>query len=264
MNYVHTLSFNLVTETEKAVRLLYELNDKKDFKHVIVDLDFPIEEDEVPKNFSNCKKRNTNRLKKMALEYGSDYVKFENKGVSDNWTQVFDYFNVTENDILICADPDEHPKDRFWIRAIEKVIKGDPTYGWVSLVMPEHFNVLNKNNTVEKTINKERVWDVLGVINWAQGGFNGKFLKEINGIPGLETHPIYGNIEAASLIVMKHLGYKWCILPDYIVEHTDFEVNSEGSSSLLREWKNFIIYNIDRFGQISFEQYLNYKKEGIV
>ena len=259
-NYCHTLAYNLTTEVEKATELLWDLNE--DYEHFIVDLGFPLNVDEIPNNIELAKQVNSIELKRIANEYGSKYLKLNNIGVSQNWSMVYSYIKPDDSDILCCADPDEHPKNENWIRAIGNVIRANPEYAWVSLTMPEHFPILNKTNTIEKIVGGERVWEIIGNINWAQGGFSCKFLNEVGGIPFLDSHPIYGHIETASLYMMNELGYKWCMLPDYVVEHTDYEKGSEGSSRILREWKNFIIYNIDRYGQITLEDYLNKRKTG--
>mgnify|MGYP001568893692 CR=1 FL=1 len=48
--YIYTLSFNLVTEVEKATERLYKQN-KHNFEHYIVDLGFPlVKGDEIPDN----------------------------------------------------------------------------------------------------------------------------------------------------------------------------------------------------------------------
>jgi len=230
--------------------------------HVIVDLGFPLSCNDIPLDIKDNKNINSLILQRMSKNFGSEYLEIDNIGVSQNWGQVYDYFKVDDTDILCCADPDERPKNKNWIRAIGNVLRADPEYAWVSLIMPEHFPILNKENTIEKIVGGERVWEIIGNLNWAQGGFSGKFLNEVGGVPNLDSHPIYGGIEAASIYMMEQLGYKWCMLPDYVVEHTDYEKGSEGSSKILREWKNFIIYNIERYGQISLEEYLEKRKLG--
>lgn len=254
MNFCHSLSFNLVSETEKAVKSLYELNDKKDFRHIVIDLSFPLEVDEVPIDIKASIKRNSERLMEMANRYGSLYVKMQNKGVSQNWTNVYRSIEMYDEDSLICVDPDERPMNEGWINAIGNVLRGGNKYAWVSLTMPEHIQILNKSNTIEKNIWGYKVLEVIGNLNWAQGGFSGKFLNETKGIPYLDTHPIYGHLESASMAMMNNLGYTWCMLPDYLVKHTDYEKGSEGSSRLLREWKNDIIFG--NKGQITFEEWL--------
>jgi len=52
------------------------------------------------------------------------------------------------------------------------------------------------------------------------------------------------------------------MLPDYIVEHTDYEWGHEGTSKLLRLWKNLIIFKLKEYGQISFDEYLERKRNG--
>ena len=71
-NIVHTLAYNLVSETEKALENLYRLNDRKDFEHYLVDLDYPTElTDVIPDDIGEAKKRNTEKLKALAAKYGS-------------------------------------------------------------------------------------------------------------------------------------------------------------------------------------------------
>jgi hypothetical protein len=131
MNYLHTLCWNLVSEVEKAVKLLYELNDPKDFKHVIVDLGFPLESDEIPLDIKKSKRNNTKRLRELAERYGSMYMKTQNEGVSQNWTQVYNTLGIKDNDCLICADPDEHPLNEGWVKAIGDVLKSDEKYALI-------------------------------------------------------------------------------------------------------------------------------------
>jgi hypothetical protein len=258
MNYVHTLAWNLPWEVKEATESLYGLNDKKDFVHIIVDLGFPLVEDVAPKDVEVSKKQQSELLMGIAKNFGSVYLKLENIGVSQNWTQVYDWLKenkgFSEKDNLICADPDERPKNRDWVKVIGEVLQSDERYGWACLVLPEHLEILNRTNTIESTIKGIKVWEIIGSLNWAQGGFSGMFLDEEGGVPHLEEMPIYGGIEHASLVVMEELGYKWCMLPDYIVEHTDYEKGTQGASRLLREWKNDIIFNLKQ--QITFEEWL--------
>lgn len=258
MNYVHTLSWNLPKLVEETTKSIYKLNDKKEFVHIIVDLGFPLMKDEIPRDLVRSKMLNSQTLMDIATRYGSLYFETENIGVSQNWSSVYNFidedYGFREEDCLICADPDERPKTKGWIKALGDVLRSDEKYGWVCLAMEEYFDILNKNNTIEKEVNGHKIWGVIGNLNWAQGGFSGKFLLEEGGIPYLEEMPIYGGIEHASLVVMKELGYKWCTLPEYIVEHNDYEKGSQGHSRLLREWKNDIIFNLDK--QITFEEWL--------
>lgn len=257
MNYVFTLCWNLYHEVEQATDSLYRLNNKSDFIHFIVDLGFPIEKDEKPVNIEETILNNSLKLTKLALKYGSNYVRLENKGVSGNWDQMYEIlkasYNFSDDDCLICADPDERPKNNGWVKAVGDVLK-EPQYAWCSLVMPEHLKVLNPHNTISKPVGKYRVWRVIGNLNWAQGGFSGKFLNECGGVGVLENMPIYGGIEEASIYLMNKLGYTWCMLPDYVVEHTDYEKGTPNASRLLREWKNDIIFNLKE--QITFEEWL--------
>ncbi len=96
MIYVYTLGFNLVSEVQKATERLYAQNEHN-FKHLIVDLGFPLTEgDVIPENIEEAKNDNSNALKFLANRFGSQYVKFENIGVSQNTTQVINYLKPTE------------------------------------------------------------------------------------------------------------------------------------------------------------------------
>src|SRR4030042_1523045 len=90
-------------------------------------------------------------------------------------------------------------------------------------------------------------------------GLNGKFYNHIKEIPVPGYAPIYGYIE--DMLLPYFTDYRWCLLPGHTVIHTDYELGEPGSSRLLREWKNTIIYKRDIYGQISFEQFLIMKRE---
>lgn len=252
MNYVHTLAYNLVSETEKSVKLLYEQNEN--FVHVIVDLGFPLTEDKIPENIQRAKLINSELLRDMANRYGSRYFKTENIGVSQNWTAVYKHLKLSDYDTLICCDPDERPKNNGWVKAVGDVLKYNSRYAWVSLMMPEHVEELSNVRIDERFPSGHRVFEIEGGLNWAQGGFSGRFLNRCGGVPFIKSHPVYGHIETASIAKMKETEQTWCFLPDYIVEHTDYELGHEGTSKILRDWKNYIVFSGKK--QITLDQYI--------
>ena len=79
---VHTLAFNLPSEVEIATRLLYEQCNGDFNKHVIADLGFPISEDKLPNSILEAKAINSEKLKSIAKQYGSEYIQLPNIGVS--------------------------------------------------------------------------------------------------------------------------------------------------------------------------------------
>jgi len=256
-NYVHTLAWNLPSETEKSVKLLYEQNDN--FEHYIVDLGFPIYKDERPKDLEESRKRTSEMYKELANKYASKYVKFENIGVSQNWTQIAKYLDLKDNDILIGADPDERPLHEGWIKAMSDVLRNG-RYGVVSLMMVDHWGPLQYE--------RQRKCEGHNIItkdhsNWALIGLSSKLLKGLDEVPRVEEASIYGWLEDAIRSNMAVHELRSCILRDYHVRHTDYSEHSEGSSKLLREWKDFIILQATKKEeQITFEEFLtnNYKK----
>ncbi|MDD4970787.1 MAG: hypothetical protein PHT07_15275 [Paludibacter sp.] len=261
INYVHSLAFNLSTEVEKATKLLYELNDKKDFTHIIVDLGFPLETgDVIPEDLDVAKARNSDRLKHIAFKYGSQYVSKKNEGVSQNWTSVYKYLNMDDSDILAGADPDEHPIHKNWVRAMGNVIRSTDRIALASLIMDTQVPLMKNFQIRKKVINGENVYWLEGLINWALIGLSGEFLNLIGAIPYPAIAPKYGWIETELYPLIVKNNYKWIFLPDYQVHHTDFELGDPGTSSLLREWKNQIVYKVKETGQPDFCDWLNAKK----
>lgn len=244
---VHTLAYNLTSEVEEATKLLYQQNDKDNFEHVIVDLGFPIvEADKIPSSIDAAKLENAQLNIYTAMKYSSKFLSFANKGVSQNWEFVRQQLDVTDNDVLICCDPDERPKNNGWIKAVSDVLFNGNKIAWCSLMMKEHEQFISK---LEKfNVGGYDVYFVEGRINWAQGGFSGKFLNEIKGIPVPEGAPIYGWIEDACVKKMQPLGYRVAILADYFVEHTE-------CSPLYREWKTDVTTNYLQ-GQVTFDEWL--------
>lgn len=262
-NYCFTLGYNLVSEIEKTTRLLYQLNDSRDFRHLIVDLGFPLEHGGiVPDNIDEAKERNSEKLKKLAAAFGSEYVKMSNIGVSQNWTQVYEYLKPSDDDILIGTDPDEHPLNAGWVKAIGDVIR-EGNFGLVSLMMTSHIQLLSSVPRNERFYGNRRVYLFpAGALNWALIGVSGKFFNIIKEMPFPTEAPRYGWIEGSLYPLFARHGFGWCVLADYQVRHTDFELGDQGTSSLLREWKNQIIFNIHQYGQLSFDEWLEMRREG--
>lgn len=262
MNYIHSLSFNLPSETEEATRLLYELNPSGNFKHLIVDLGFPLEYGaDYPTDIDAAKKANTEKLKRIAKEYGSEYVRFANIGVSQNWTQVFAYlkekYNFGKKDVLTCCDPDERPSTKGWVDAIGEVLGGYPNMAACCLVMPEQLEWLRNNhaNYSKSEVRGHKIFVINGVLSMAQLGFSGRYLIENGGVPVPENWGIYGHIESAFVKSLRRLNMQWCILEDYLVTHTE-------CSTVYRAWKTDITsgeYIGDK--QVSFELWLRIKQK---
>lgn len=262
MNYCFTLAFNLPSEVEKITALLYARNKQGNFKHIIFDLGFPIVVgNEIPNSIPGAQVINSESLKATCQRYGSEYAKIDNIGVSQNWTQAFNYINPGANDILIGCDPDEHPQTDEWIAAMEKAF-GTHRTGVVSLMMLEHIPLIKSiphSEAFHGGVRKLFLPD--GALNWALIGVSGELLKELGGVPVPDFAPVYGWIEGALMDEMRRKNYSWCVIPDYHVRHTDFELGDPGTSMLLRMWKNDIIYKIKEIGQPSFIQWLESKRE---
>lgn len=256
-NYCFTLGYNLVTEIAKTTKLLYDLNDRDTFTHLIVDLGFPLERgDEIPEDITGSKLRNSEALKALAAEYGSDYVKMQNIGVSQNWTQVYKHLKPEKDDILIGTDPDEHPMKKGWVKAMGDVMRTG-NYALCSLMMTDHIPLMGNIPYREKFVAGHRVYIAPnGTLNWALIGIMGSFLDLMGEVPYPKEAPIYGWIEGSMYPYMERYRQTWCILADHLVKHTDFSNGDAGSSPLLRAWKNQLVYEVKTKGQVSFDQWL--------
>lgn len=248
---VHTLAYNLSSEVKEATRLLYEQNNHDNFEHIIVDLGFPLlEKDKIPQDINKAKLLNSKENLNTALVHGSKFCSVKNEGVSQNWNLAKNQMDIQDNDVLICADPDERPKNKGWLAAIRDVIRHGKNIAWCSLMMKEHLPYMIRHKKIN--IHGYNVYILNGSLNWAQGGFNGKFLNEIGGVPVPKGAPIYGWIESACEEKMKQKGYVVAILADYFVEHTE-------CSPLYRAWKTDVTSNVKQ-GQVDFEHWLIQRK----
>ena len=133
-------------------------------------------------------------------------------------------------------------------------------YGLVSLMMIDHISLL-QNKSIGKVAGHRIMKNVDG-INWALIGMSGKFLKGMGSVPYPENAERYGWIEAMIRPHFRELNMDYAVLPDFRVRHTDFELNDPGTSKLLREWKNLIIFKIKEYGQISLEEFIERKLKG--
>jgi|GEM_PF-1075217 len=259
-NLVHTLCFHTIEDIEKGIKRMYEMNDKRDFKHFLIDCDFPlIKSDEVPEDIEKAKRQNSESLKALAIKYGSEYMKIKNVGVSQNWNSVCQNLKLEEGDVLVGCDVDEEfdGKSGGWILAMCETLRSNPEYGYASLIMQEQFAELNERNSYERKLSGYNIIDVNGNMMIPILALSGKFYKEMGGVPFPKQAPIYGGIEGSLWEYAVKLKYKWCMMKDYIVKHP----NTDGT--LLREWKNTCVFKLKELGrQLSLEEFLKMKKEG--
>lgn len=257
MIYTHCLGFNLPNEVEESTMLLYRLNPDIEFKHVIVDLGFPLEYGaDVPQDIEKAKDRNSAKLFRIASKFGSDYFKAENIGVSQNWNQVIAHIGLKDEDILICADPDERPQTKGWVKAIADVLQADKRIAACALVMPEQKQILDANPAAydRVTIANHHVYKMKNLVAMAQVGFSGHFLNKAGGVPVPKGWGVYGHLESALNEKFRSLGYGWCILRDYSVVHTE-------CSTLYREYKTDVTSGKHvGEGQIHFDTWLKLKQ----
>lgn len=253
-NYCFTLAYNLVSETEKAVQLLYEQNDKKDFEHIIVDLGFPLEEpNDIPDDMCKAKERNSRALKFLANKYGSEYIKMENEGVSQNWTKMYRHFKPDDTDMLIGIDPDERPLHNGWIKRMAEICRADETISMCSLTITVQKDMMEQFACEKKEIAGADAYVMNGLLNWALIGISGRFLNIIKEMPVPKTYPKYGHIESVLYPLMVTHEMPWCMLPEHQVEHTT-------CSQLLADWKAHIVWRVEELGQLTFDDYLILRK----
>lgn len=260
---VHTLGYNIPDLIEEATVSLRELNPGDHYTHVIADLGYPLRHgrenwDKIPPAEFLFRDKEQNLLYNSitANKHNSDLVKFNNHGVSGNWTMIANLYGVGAGDVLIGADPDERPMDKDWVKAMAEVMKGDPNIAIVSLALPELLALEGffENYFIgERMINGHRVWYGKHACQWALIGISGNFISKAGGVPHPQIAPLYGWIETACLQVMEHLKMDWIMLPDYRVQHI-------ASSPLAQEWKNFIVTeDAMNAGQVDFETWLKTK-----
>lgn len=254
---IMTLGFNLPSEIEIAINLLYEKNKSTSFDHTIIDLGFPLKYGaDIPDDIEATKEENSLELMSIAKKYGSAYVKIKNIGVSQNWSFASKLLCVGKDDVIIGCEPDETPLTDDWVSAMSDVLS-EKNVAMCSLLMKDQEVWLKDRPDVykEKIIAGHRCIEVNGAIAMALIGFSGAFLEKASEVPVPSGSSIYGSIEAASCSKISALGYSWCFLADYYVKHNE-------NVPLYRKYKTDITSgNYSGVKQIHFEQWLQLKKK---
>ena len=245
-NYCITLAFNIPVYVRVVTELLYAQN--KNFEHIIFDLGFPLSTDDVviPHNVEKSKEENSLELKAICRQFGSKYVKMDNRGVSQNWSAAIRELVPDDSDIIIGVDPDEFPQSFGWVDGMRKALS---EVSVVSLFQRGLERIILPGMYHEKIVDGERIWIMKAVTNWALIGISGAFLNEIKEIPVPRQTQIYGNIESELLKLMNIRRKQWCILPDKKVTHVN-------PVWLYRQWKDFSIFDTGGVPQIQFEEWL--------
>lgn len=227
------------------------------FRHLIVDLGFPLRYgDDIPDDIDDVKCENSEELQRIAKEFGSEYVKIQNVGVSQNWSMVSRILSVGADDVLIGCEPDEIPQESGWVLAMSEVLE-DSRIGLTSLLSEgqDIWLAQDMDNHVDEKINGHNCSVIHGVLAMGVIGFSGSCLRKITEVPVPSGMSIYGGIEHASYYPLKELGYSWCFLKDFHIKHIE-------PSGLYRSWKTDIISgNYSGVKQIHFEQWLQLKRE---
>ncbi len=256
-NIVHTICYAPPEEVERAVGSLYELNDKADFIHCIIDREFPLlHHHKIPDNIPKQKKENTEFLKELANKYGSKYLKFVGEGVSQSWAFVAKAMNVDIEDVIVSCDPDEVCINKGWVRALTIPLRSKFKFGATALVMKDQLPTLNAINSKEINVEGIRLIQVEGDAMWATCAISGDVYKTIGGIPYPEQWNIYGGLESAINNMMKPHGFKWGFTADYFVEHPEWDF-----THYLRQWKHFVLSQNAK-EQMKFEEFLEHRKSG--
>lgn len=252
---VHTLGYNVAELNREATESLYRLNPSKNFTHILADLSYPLGPTRLQwEDKRNAVEDNLYENIRTAKDFGSEFVRLPNRGVSGNWTSIANLYDVRRGDVIIGADPDERPVHEGWVDAMAEVMRHDTKIAIVSLMLPELLALEGFYENyifAERMINGVRVWYGKSMCQWALIGISGSFVEACgNRIPHPDVAPIYGWIETACDAFMSKFGMTWVMLPDYHVGHI-------ASSPLAQEWKNFNVGPGLDSGQITLEQWLN-------
>ncbi len=254
---VHTLGYNVPGMVQETALLTRNMNMAKPFEYIIAHCGFPLTEfhqgEVTPEGIKEAHIANGMLIRQYAADVDAQVVTIRNQGVSPNWEFIRQKMQVGDDDVLICADPDERPEQENWVHALAEVMQADKRIAWCSLMMREQVKLLSdpRFKWSEKTIAGHRVYIMHTYgFNWAQGGFSGRFLNSVGGVQAMEKAPIYGWIENAAT---NHFGTRWdyAILADFYVEHI-------ASPPLYGEWKDWVCSPavIDNGKQVDFETWL--------
>ena len=255
--HVYTLAYNLTTEVERAVKSLYDFNDRT-FDHYIVDLGFPLlKGDEVPDDINEAKELNSDALLEICAKYKSIYIKQPNIGVSQNTGGIYRTIKPSDDDVLISCEPDEIQNEPNWVLALQRVLSADKTMGYCAPILTDAIPVLRNNRHIQKiVVDGINLYDMKDAnINYGQIAYSCRFLNRMGGVPFLETMKIYGGLENALQLHLKQYKMRWGILTDFTTKHTN-------NGKLYREWKDYIIIRNHDKEQITFEEFLELKKQG--
>jgi hypothetical protein len=254
---VVTISYNLPSEVLKTAMRCHIQNKGVDFIYAVVDPGgFPLENwFNLPESVAEAKERNSESLKAMCSEYGMMYVPIKNKGVSGNWTQVYEHFKMQPDDIMLLLDSDEKTLNDNWIKALADVMASDRNMAWCSLLMHEQHGLMADMGNYPKELVDMAGYKVYKMwpgtaINWGMGAIRGSFIEKCGGaVPVYGEAALYGGIESACIAKIDEFKMFWGVLADYYEEH-------QHCPPLYGQWKEHVAFNVP---QITFEQWLENK-----
>lgn len=224
--YVHMLCFNNPTMIRGALENFRDtVEDDPRIVKVMFEIGYPLPSPDETKA----------AIIALAAEFGWGLHSMENKGVAGNWTQAFDYFKPSDEDVIIGFDPDCRMRPKGWLPAIAEVNAAHPE---APCVIPNRDyrdeEWCWKGHGREKFIDEKTGYQ-LGrykqLVAWSLGTHRCDWLNLLRKEGEFKAYaPFYAWSEHWQYDQLKKHGKDWLELCDFYDDH-------QGSEELYSKWK---------------------------
>lgn len=177
----------------------------------------------------------------------------KNLGLHNGFNLALREAKIRPEDIVIGFDPDCFPETNGWGYAMERVLKADPSIGWVSCWnahTSREFSERGDAGSFEAggvPVKIARLPMLNSVCAW-----RGSYLLKAGGIH--ERNPLYGGLECDMWSSLAKTSMKWAFMPDYLEGSAPEELVDLD----YREWKWVTTHGGQK--QIDFSEWLQNRR----
>lgn len=170
----------------------------------------------------------------LAKAHGFEFLDSEKDlGSAQSFNKLLVDLPFEDDDFVITVDPDTHPDQPGWDKALLEVMANESALGFLSLThrgMPQNWYMGYVQGDFryvgDHLIFLMENFDMFDITCWRV-----KALKEIGGLK--QAYPFHGQVEIPTITAMKEKGYAWGYLP-YFTQYRGFESLQD---PLFQEWK---------------------------
>lgn len=196
-----TIAYNKPEFVREGLQFFRDNSDKSEYdRHVVFDPGYPV----------GGVEENRAEIKKIAKEFGLEYVPMNNVGCHQNFQTAMKYMRTSQDDYFAPVCPDARGRNKGWVKACADVLKADRDCFTVQLNREINYGPYGAQT---KVIGGHEVLYFPALVSWSVGMFSCRLLDMIGGFKADSER--YGFCEHAMARELGAFGKHWYLIKNY-------------------------------------------------